>query len=77
MRTPRVSWLALLLALAFSSLAAAAPARKHEVNVDGFALTVWERSARKPGAAILLVHGIDETVNAYRGGRTLVASYHR
>jgi hypothetical protein len=27
--------------------------------------------------AILLIHGIDETVNAYRGGRTLVASYHR
>lgn len=27
--------------------------------------------------AILLIHGVDETVSAYRGGRTLVASYHR
>lgn len=41
--------------LASSSLAA--PPQRHSVNVDGFALTVWEKSARNPRAAILLVHG--------------------
>lgn len=57
MRTSPATWLALFLALALSSLAAAAPARKHQVTVDGFALTVWERSASKPRGAMLLVHG--------------------
>jgi pimeloyl-ACP methyl ester carboxylesterase len=57
MKTSPATWLALFLALAFSSLTAAAPAHKHQVAVDGFELTVWERSAKKPTAAILLVHG--------------------
>jgi pimeloyl-ACP methyl ester carboxylesterase len=35
----------------------AAPPKRHGVEADGFRLTVWEKSARKPKAAILLVHG--------------------
>jgi pimeloyl-ACP methyl ester carboxylesterase len=48
-------WLAAGLALAAN--APAAPARKHAVMADGFTVTVWEKSARRPRAAILLVHG--------------------
>ena len=57
MKASRAAWLVLFLSLAIASLCEAAPARKHQVPVDGFDLTVWERSPRKPGAAILLVHG--------------------
>ncbi|HUQ11321.1 MAG TPA: alpha/beta fold hydrolase [Steroidobacteraceae bacterium] len=50
---------ALLLAatLAWCGAAHAASAKKHVVVAEGFNLTVWEKSARKPKAAILLVHG--------------------
>ena len=47
-------------ALALWALAAvslAAPPLQHRVDVDGFAITVWEKSPRNPRAAILLVHG--------------------
>lgn len=44
-----------LWALAGFSLAA--PAQRHLVDVDGFSITVWEKSPHKPRAAILLVHG--------------------
>lgn len=50
----------LFAALALWALAAvslAAPPQRHQVDVDGFSITVWEKSPRKPRAAILLVHG--------------------
>jgi alpha-beta hydrolase superfamily lysophospholipase len=50
-----------LAALAFATQAPlfAAPSapRQHSVSVDGHPLALWETSARKPRAAILLVHG--------------------
>ena len=48
-----------LLCFAFVWIAAAsaAPPRRHQVDLDGFHLTVWEKSARAPRSAILLVHG--------------------
>jgi pimeloyl-ACP methyl ester carboxylesterase len=47
----------LLAALAWHAGALAAPAHRHAVAADGFELTVWVKSAHKPKAAILLVHG--------------------
>lgn len=43
--------------LAWFTHAIAAPAHQHTVTADGFDLAVWEKSAPKPKAAILLVHG--------------------
>jgi pimeloyl-ACP methyl ester carboxylesterase len=40
-----------------ASVSTAAPPQRHAVAADGFTLTVWEKSPRKPRAAILLVHG--------------------
>jgi pimeloyl-ACP methyl ester carboxylesterase len=40
-----------------ASAALAAPPRQHQVEVDGFRVTVWEKTARVPRSAILLVHG--------------------
>lgn len=40
-----------------ASISLAAPPRQHMVDVDGFQIAVWEKSPRKPRAAILLVHG--------------------
>lgn len=48
-------WLTAALMLAGNALAA--PPRKNAIEADGFTITLWEKSARKPRAAILLVHG--------------------
>jgi pimeloyl-ACP methyl ester carboxylesterase len=55
----RVHRKALLIAalLALAGIAAASPPVRHTVDVDGFTLTVWEKSERTPRASILLVHG--------------------
>jgi pimeloyl-ACP methyl ester carboxylesterase len=47
----------LFAALAWHGHADAVTAQRHTVAADGFNLTVWEKSAHKPKAAILLVHG--------------------
>lgn len=59
MRLLRAMSLALWLAagLSIAAQAQAAPPRKHALAADGFTVTVWEKSARKPHATILLVHG--------------------
>jgi pimeloyl-ACP methyl ester carboxylesterase len=44
-----------MLAICASSWSA--PPRQHQVPVEGFALTVWEKSPAKPRATLLLVHG--------------------
>lgn len=46
-----------MLAVLAATVVQATPADKHGVEVDGFRLTVWEKSARRPHTAILLVHG--------------------
>lgn len=43
--------------LAVCASAWAAPPGQHQVSVDGFALTVWEKSPARPRGALLLVHG--------------------
>ncbi len=47
----------LLSGLALAPGAQAAPPRQHALVADGFTIALWEKSARKPRAAILLVHG--------------------
>jgi alpha-beta hydrolase superfamily lysophospholipase len=57
-RRHAIAGLAALALAAHAPLFAATPApRQHSVTVDGHALALWESSARKPRAAILLVHG--------------------
>lgn len=48
---------ALALATHAPVVAASSAPRQHSVSVDGHTLALWELSARKPRAAILLVHG--------------------
>jgi pimeloyl-ACP methyl ester carboxylesterase len=45
------------LACLWAAPAHAAPPRQHAVDADGFNVTLWEKSPRKPRAAVLLVHG--------------------
>jgi len=56
----RTAFLAVLLAIAFTSAASATAAAeriRHTVNVDGHPIALWEKSATDPGEAVLLVHG--------------------
>ena len=55
--TGPVLWLALVVSLAANASAFSVPLHNHSVNADGFAVTLWEKSSRKPRATILLVHG--------------------
>jgi pimeloyl-ACP methyl ester carboxylesterase len=48
---------ATLFVLLWAGNASAEAPRRHQVNVDGFPVTVWEKSARQPKSALLLVHG--------------------
>ena len=59
MRTLRAIGLALCLAagLSLATQVHAAPPRQHALAIDGFAVTVWEKSARNPRTSVLLVHG--------------------
>jgi alpha-beta hydrolase superfamily lysophospholipase len=46
-----------LTVILLASPAAAAPPIRHEVDVEGHKLAVWQKRAAQPRAAILLVHG--------------------
>ena len=53
----RTSAGALVALLLLAAPAAAAPPIRHDVDVDGHKLAVWQKRAAQPRAAILLVHG--------------------
>jgi alpha-beta hydrolase superfamily lysophospholipase len=53
-RRSAVAFVALLL---LAAPAAAVPPIRHDVEVDGHKLAVWQKRAAQPRAAILLVHG--------------------
>jgi alpha-beta hydrolase superfamily lysophospholipase len=57
-RPRRLSAICAVLFSAFlASQAAAAPPIRHDVEVDGHKLAVWQKRPAQPRAAILLVHG--------------------
>jgi alpha-beta hydrolase superfamily lysophospholipase len=53
----RRAFLVVLLAALIAAPALAAPPIRHDVEVDGHALAVWEKRPPQPRAAMLLVHG--------------------